>query len=73
MSLANEWTDGEDSIAAPRSRRRSVERDIDVKDQFHPGSRKKGRRNCYDDMENTDMVAVGYMHEDRDDNRDLPR
>jgi hypothetical protein len=32
MSLANEWADGEDSIVAPRSRRRSVERDIDAKD-----------------------------------------
>jgi hypothetical protein len=38
MSLANEWTDGEDSILAPRSHRRSAERDVDVKDQFHPGS-----------------------------------
>jgi hypothetical protein len=36
MSLANEWTDGEDSIAIPRSRRRSADRDIDPKDQFHP-------------------------------------
>jgi hypothetical protein len=41
MSLANEWADGEDSIAAPRSHRRSAERDVDAKDQFHPGSRKK--------------------------------
>jgi hypothetical protein len=73
MSLANEWADGEDSIAAPRSRRRSAERDVDAKDQFHSGSRKKGRRNCFDDAENTDMVAAGYLHEDRDDNRDLPR
>jgi hypothetical protein len=73
MSLANEWADGEDSIAAPRSRRRSAERDIDAKDQFHSGSRKKGRRNRFNDAENTDMVAVGYVHEDRDDNRDLPR
>jgi hypothetical protein len=73
MSLANEWADGEDSIAAPRSRRRSVERDVDAKDQFHSGSRKKGRRNRYDSTENIDMVAAGYMHEDRDDNRDLPR
>jgi hypothetical protein len=71
MSLANEWADGEDSIAAPRSRHRSAEHDVDAKDQFHPCSRKKGRRNHYDDMENTDMVAVGYVHEDRDDNRDL--
>jgi hypothetical protein len=73
MSLANEWADGEDSIAAPRSRRRSAERDVDAKDQFHSGSRKKGRQNCFDDAENTDMVAAGYVHEDRDDNRDLPR
>jgi hypothetical protein len=38
MSLANEWADGEDSIAAPRSRRRSAERDVDAKDQFHSDS-----------------------------------
>jgi hypothetical protein len=38
MSLANEWADGEDSISASRSRRRSAERDIDVKDQFHNSS-----------------------------------
>jgi hypothetical protein len=38
MSLANEWADGEDSITAPKSHRRSVERDIDAKDQFHSGS-----------------------------------
>jgi hypothetical protein len=73
MSLANEWADGEDSISAPRSRRRSAERDIDAKEQFHPGSRKKGRRNRYDNTENMDMVAAGYVHEDREDNRDLPR
>jgi hypothetical protein len=73
MSLANEWADGEDSIAAPRSRRRSAERDVDAKDQFHSGSRKKDRRNRFDDTENTDMVAAGYIHEDRDNNRDLPR
>jgi hypothetical protein len=73
MSLENEWANGEDSIAAPRSRRQSAERDVDAKDQFHPGSQKKGRRNRYDDTENTDMVAAGYMHEDHDDNRDLPR
>jgi hypothetical protein len=73
MSLANEWTDGEDSIAAPTSRRRSAERDVDAKDQFHSGSRKKGHRNCFDDADNTDMVAAGYIHEDHDDNRDLPR
>jgi hypothetical protein len=73
MSLANEWADGEDSIAAPRSLRRSAERDVDAKDQFHSGSRKKGRQNRFDDAENTYMVAAGYIHEDRDDNRDLPR
>jgi hypothetical protein len=73
MSLANEWADGEDSITAPRSRRRSAERDVDAKDQFHSGSRKKGHRNRYDNTENTDMVAAGYVHEDRDDNHDLPR
>jgi hypothetical protein len=72
MILANEWADGEDSISAPRSRRRSAECDIDAKDQFHPRSRKKGHRNRYGDVENTEMVAAGYMHEDRDDNRDLP-
>jgi hypothetical protein len=73
MSLANEWDDGEDSIAAPRSRCRSAERDVDAKDQFHPGYQKKGRRNRYDDTENTDMVAAGYVREDHDNNRDLPR
>jgi hypothetical protein len=73
MSLANEWADGEDSIAAPRSRRRSAERDVDAKDQFHTSSRKKGRRNCYDDADATDMVAAGYVNEDLDDNRDGPR
>jgi hypothetical protein len=59
MSLANEWANGEDSSAAPRSRRRSAECDVDAKDQFHSGSRKKGRRNRYDNTENTDMVAEG--------------
>jgi hypothetical protein len=73
MSLANEWADGEDSIAAPRSRRRSVERDVDAKDQFHSSSQKKGHRNRFNDTKNTDMVAAGYIHEDHDDNRDLPR
>jgi hypothetical protein len=72
MSLANEWADGEDSIAAPRSRRRSAERDIDAKDQFHNSSRKKDHRNRYDDADATDMVAVGYVNEDRDDNHDGP-
>jgi hypothetical protein len=73
MSLANEWANGEDSIAAPRSHRRSAERDINAKEQFHLGYRKKGRRNRYDDTENADMVAAGYVHKDRDDNCDLPR
>jgi hypothetical protein len=41
MSLANEWADGEDSIAVPRSRRRSADRDVDPKDQFHSNSRKR--------------------------------
>jgi hypothetical protein len=72
MSLANECADGEDSISAPRSRRRSVECDGDAKDQFHNSSRKKGRRNRYDDAGATDMVAAGYVKEDRDDNRDGP-
>jgi hypothetical protein len=39
MSLANEWADGEDSIANPRSLRRSPDRDVDPKDQLHFGSR----------------------------------
>jgi hypothetical protein len=73
MSLANEWADGEDSIATPRSRHRSAERDVDAKDQFHNSSQKKGRRNRYDDADATDMVAAGYMNEDRDDNRDGAR
>jgi hypothetical protein len=38
MSLANEWANGEDSIAAARSHCRSAERDADAKDQFHSGS-----------------------------------
>jgi hypothetical protein len=73
MSLANEWADGEDSISAPRSRRRSAKRDGDAKDQFHNSSHKKGRRNRYDDADATGMVAAGYVNEDRDDNRDGPR
>jgi hypothetical protein len=73
MSLANEWADGEDSISAPRSRRRSAECDDDAKDQFHNSSRKKGHRNRYDDADATDMVAACYVNEDRDDNRDGPR
>jgi hypothetical protein len=59
MSLVNEWADSEDSIAAPRRHCRSVEHDVDAKDQFHPSSRKKGHRNHYDDAENTDMEASG--------------
>jgi hypothetical protein len=73
MSLANEWADGEDSIVAPRSHRRLAERDVDAKDQFHTSSRKKGRRNRYDDADATDMVAAGYVNNDHDDNRDGPR
>jgi hypothetical protein len=73
MSLANEWADGEDSIVAPRSRRRSAERDVDAKDQFHTSSQKKGRQNRYDDADATDMVAAGYVNNDHDDNRDGPR
>jgi hypothetical protein len=73
MSLANEWANGEDSIAAPRSCRRSAKRDVDAKDQFHNSSRKKGRQNRYDDADAPNMVAAGYVHEDRDDNRDGAR
>jgi hypothetical protein len=73
MSLANEWADGEDSIAAPRSHRRSAEHDVDAKDQFHTSSQKKGRRNRYDDADATDMVAAGYINKDRDDSPDGPR
>jgi hypothetical protein len=73
MSLANKWPDGEDSIVAPRSRRRSAERDVDAKDLFHTSSRKKGRRNRYDDADAMDMVAAGYVNNDHDDNRDGPR
>jgi hypothetical protein len=68
MSLANEWADGEDSIAASRSRRRSAERDVDAKDQFHTNSRKKGHLSRYDDADTTDMVAAGYVNNDHDDN-----
>jgi hypothetical protein len=73
MSLVNEWADGEDSITAPRSRRRLAERDADAKDQFHTSSRKKGRRNHYDDTDASDMVASGYINEDRDDSHNGPR
>jgi hypothetical protein len=73
MSLANEWADGEDSVAVPRSRRRSADRDVDPKDQFYSSSRKKGRRNRYEDADTADMVAAGYVNNDRDDNHDGPR
>jgi hypothetical protein len=73
MSLADEWADGEDSIAVPRSRCRSADRDVDSKDQFHSSSRKKGRRNRYEDADTVDMVAAGYVNNDRDDNHDGPR
>jgi hypothetical protein len=73
MSLANEWADGEDSIAAPRSCQRSTEHDVDAKDQFHTSSRKKGHRNRYDDADAMDMVAAGYVNNDHDDNCDGPR
>jgi hypothetical protein len=73
MSLANEWADGEDSIANPRSHRRSPDHDVDPKDQLHSGSRrvrKKGRRGRYGDSDTTDTVAAGYINNDHDDNRD---
>jgi hypothetical protein len=50
-----------------------MEGDVDAKDQFHSSSRKKGRQNCYDDADATDMVAAGYMNNDHDDNHDGPR
>jgi hypothetical protein len=37
---------------------------------FHTSSQKKGRRNRYDDADATDMIAAGYVNEDRDDNHD---
>jgi hypothetical protein len=73
MSLANEWADREDSIAVPRSRRRSSGHDVDQKDRFHSSSRKKGRRSRYEDADTADMVAAGYVNNDRDDNHDGPR
>jgi hypothetical protein len=73
MSLANEWAHGEDSIVAPRSRRRSAERDVDAKYQFHPNSRKKGRRSRYNDADTMNMVAAGYVNNDHDGNHDGPR
>jgi hypothetical protein len=73
MSLANEWADREDSITVPRSHRRSADHDVDPKDQFHSSSRKKGRRNRYEDVDTADMVAAGYVNNDRDNNHDGPR
>jgi hypothetical protein len=69
MSLANEWADGEDSIANPRIRRRSPDRDVDPKDQLHSGSRRvrqKERRSRYEDSDTADMVAAGYVNNDHD-------
>jgi hypothetical protein len=76
MSLANEWADGEDSIANPRSRCRSPDRDVDPQDQLHSGSRRvrqKGHRGRYGDSDTTDMVLAGYVNNDHDDNHDGPR
>jgi hypothetical protein len=73
MSLENEWAGGEDSIAVPGSRHRSAEHDVDPKDQFHSSSRKKGRRSRYEDADTADMVAAGYVNNDRNDNPDRPR
>jgi hypothetical protein len=70
MSLANKWADGDDSIAVPRSLHRSADRDVDPKDQFNSSSRKKGHRNGYKDADTADMVAAGYVNNDRGDNRD---
>jgi hypothetical protein len=73
MSLANEWADGEDSIAVPRSPRRSADRYVDPKDQFHSSSRKKGHRNRYEDGDTADMVVAGYVNNDHDNNHEGPR
>jgi hypothetical protein len=76
MSLANEWANGEDSIANLRSRRCSPNRDVDPKDQLHSGSRRvrqKGRRSHYGDSDAADMVAAGYVNNDHNDNHDGPR
>jgi hypothetical protein len=76
MSMANEWADREDSIANPRSCRRSPDRDIDPKDQLHSGSRRvrqKGRRSRYGDSDTADMVPAGYVNNNHDDNHDGPR
>jgi hypothetical protein len=72
MSLANEWADGEDSLANPRSHRRSPDRDVDPKDQIHSWSRRvrqKGHRGRYGDLDTTEMVAAGYVN-NHDDNHD---
>jgi hypothetical protein len=73
MSLANEWADGEDSIVVPRRHCRSADHDVNLKDQFHSSSRKKERRNRYEDADTADMVAAGYVNNDREDNHDGPR
>jgi hypothetical protein len=76
MSLTNEWADGKDSIANPRSHRRSPDRDVDPKEQLHSGSRlvqQKGRRGHYGDSDTTCMVVAGYINNDHDDNHDGPR
>jgi hypothetical protein len=38
-----------------------------------PAPERKAAGTLLDDTENTDMVAAGYIHEDDNDNRDLPR
>jgi hypothetical protein len=63
----------EKSITVPRSRCRSVEHDVDPKDQFHSSSWKKGRQSRYEDADTVDMVAAGYVNNDHDDNHDGPR
>jgi hypothetical protein len=76
MSLTNEWANGEDSIANPRSHRCSPNHNVNPKDQLHSGSRRvrqKGCRGCYGDSDTADMVAVGYINNDHDNNHDGPR
>jgi hypothetical protein len=76
MSVTNEWADGEDSIANPRSRRCLPDHDVDAKDQLQSGSqrvRQKGRQGRYGDLDTADMVAAGYINNDHDDNHDRPR
>jgi hypothetical protein len=76
MSLANEWADGEDSIANPRNSHYSPDDGTDAKDQHHSGScqvRQKGCRSRYEDTGIADMVAAGYVNHDHDDNHDGPR